>query len=192
LAAARLGRPTQNVMIRECTLASCNYAALAVGTELSGGIRDVRIEDCIVSGRQNAIFLKSRDGRGGFIENVTGQNLVINKSPTFIGIDLLHKGIQASDPVPGEVEKWTRMSHIRFDHIRLNGVAELVAGKNVPAERPVEGLALIDITGTCGRGITLANMTDVKLAGISVTGCQGPLIIAQNVQGQGLDGTGAK
>ena len=192
LAAARLGRPTQNVIIRNCTLTSSIFAALGVGTELSGGIRDVKIQDCILSGRQNAIFLKSRDGRGGFIENLTGENLVINKSPTFIGIDLLKKGIQASDPVPGEVEKWTRMSHISFSHIRVNNVAELVAGKNIPAERPVDGLTLTDITGTCDRGLNLANMTGVRLAGINVTGCQGPLITAQNVKGQGLDGAATK
>ena len=51
--------------------------------------------------------------------------------------------------MPGEVEKWTRMSHISFNHIRVNDVAELVAGENVPAERPVDGLTLTDITGTC-------------------------------------------
>jgi len=192
LAAARLGRPTQHVTIRNCTLASSNFAALGVGTELSGGIRDVKIEDCTLSGRQNAIFLKSRDGRGGFIDNLTGENLVINPSPTFIGIDLLKKGIQASDPVPGEIEKWTRMSHLSFNRIRVNDVGELVAGRNVPAERPVDGLALTDITGTCERGITLANMNDVKLADIKVTGFMGPLVTVQNVKGQGLDGTSAR
>jgi len=192
LAAARLGRPTQNVTIRQCILASSTFAALAVGTELSGGIRNVKIEDCTLSGRQNAIFLKSRDGRGGFIENLTGANLVINKSPTFIGIDFLKKGIQASDPVPGEAEKWTRMSHVSFNHIRVSDVAEIVAGSNVSAERPVDGLALTDITGTCERGITLANASDVKLTGIKVTGFQGPLVTTQNVKGQGLDGTAVR
>ena len=72
----------------------------------------MRVENCIISGRQNGIFLKSRDGRGGFIENVTGENLVVQNSPTFIGINLLNKGIQASDPVAGDAEQWTRMSNI--------------------------------------------------------------------------------
>ncbi len=183
LAAERLGRPTQNVIIRDSNLQSSIDAALGVGTELSGGIRDVKIQNCVIGGRQNAIFIKSRDGRGGFIENISGENLTVLKSPTFIGIDLIKKGIQASDPVPGELEKWTRVSCITFNHIRVNDVAELVAARNVPSERPVDGLTLTDITGTCGRGITLANMTDVKLAGIKVTGFQGPLVAAaQNVK----------
>jgi hypothetical protein len=51
----------------------------------------------------------------------------------------------------------------------------------------VEGLTLNDITGSCGKGITLANMVDVKLAGINVTGFQGPLVATQNVKESGLD-----
>jgi hypothetical protein len=94
--------------------------------------------------------------------------------------------------VPGEAEKWTRLSRISFNHIQVNDVAELVAGKNVPAEQPVDGLTLTDITGTCDQGITLANMTNVKLAGIKVTGFHGPLVTVQNVKGRGLDGTAAR
>ena len=112
LAAVRLDRPTQNVLIKNCTLVSSLDAGLGIGTEMSGGIRDVRLENCILSGRQNGIFIKSRDGRGGFMENITGENLTINNSPTFLGIDLMTKGIQATDPVPGDVEKWALVKNI--------------------------------------------------------------------------------
>jgi polygalacturonase len=184
--AVRLVRPTQDVVIKDCTLVSSIFAGLAIGTELSGGIRNVRVENCIISGRQNGIFLKSREGRGGFIEDVTAENLVINRSPTFLAISLLNKGIAASEPVPGNVEKWTRLRHLRFDHVQVNNVADLVLAQNVPAALPVDGLALSDIRGTCSRGLALANMTNVALAKIAVTGYQGPWLVATNVQGAGL------
>ena len=187
LAAVRLARPTQDVVIKDCSLVSSIFAGLAIGSELSGGIRDVRIENCSISGRQNGISLKSRDGRGGFIENVTGENLVINNSPTFLAIDLIKKGIQASDPVPGEIEKWTRVRGIRFNNVQANNVADLVLAKNIPAERPVDGLSLTEIRGTCSRAFTLANMTNVVLDKISVTGYQGPFLTRSNVQGTGLN-----
>ena len=185
-AAEKLARPTENVVIRDCTLASSIYAGLAIGTELSGGIRNVRVENCIISGRQNGIFLKSRGGRGGFIENVTGENLVVQNSPTFIGINLLNKGIQASDPVAGKTEQWTRMSNIRFSHIQVHNVADLVMAQNIPAARPVDGLTLTDIRGNCSHALTLANMTNVMLARISLTGYQGEFLTQTNVQGTGL------
>ncbi len=187
-AAEKLARPTENVVIRDSTLVSSIYAGLAIGTELSGGIRNVRVENCIISGRQNGIFLKSRDGRGGFIENVTGENLVVQNSPTFIGINLLNKGIQASDPVAGNTEQWTRMSNIRFSHIQVRNVVDLVMAQSVPVARPVDSLTLTDIQGTCSRALTLANMTNVMLARINLTGCQGAFLTQTNVQGTGLTG----
>jgi polygalacturonase len=182
LAAMLLGRPTQNVLIRNCTLASSIDAGLGLGTEMSGGIRDVRIENCTMSGRQNGIFIKSRDGRGGFMENITGENLIINNSGTFVGIDLVTKGIQATDPVPGTVEKWALVKNISFNHVKVNNVQALVAGKNVSADRPIDGLTFSDITGNCASGITLANVLNAKFDGINVTGFRGALFTTNNVK----------
>jgi polygalacturonase len=185
--AVRLGRPTQNVVIKDCSLVSSIYAGLGIGTEMSGGIRNVRLENCFISGRQNGIFIKSRDGRGGFMENITGEGLIIHNSPTFLGIDLLKKGIQGSEPVSGEVEKWAQVKNLAFNNIKVHNVAELVAGRNIPTNRPVDGLTLTGITGNCGKGLDLANMMNVRLSCINVTGFEGPLVMTNNVQGTGLD-----
>ncbi|HZI33462.1 MAG TPA: glycosyl hydrolase family 28 protein, partial [Candidatus Binatia bacterium] len=192
LAAQNLGCPTENVVIRDCKLESSIFAAIGIGSEMSGGIRNVKIENCVMSGRQNAIFIKSRDGRGGYLEDISGENLTILKSPTFIGIDLLKKGIQATDPVPGEVKKWARVRNLNFKNIHVENVAELVSGTNVPADRPVDGFTLSEVSGTCSRAISLANMKNVSLSDIHVSGYSGPLIRTENVTGTGLDLSAAK
>lgn len=192
LAAQNLDRPTQNVVIRDCRLQSSIYAAIGLGTEMSGGVRNVKIQNCVLSGKQNAIFIKSRDGRGGFMENISGENLTILKSPTFIGIDLIKKGIQATDPVPGDVEKWPRVQNLAFKNIRVQDVADLIEGKNVPAARPIDGFTLTDISGTCSRAISLANMTNVNLSKIRVTGFEGALVTTTNVSGKGLEDPAGK
>lgn len=185
-AAVRMDRPTQNVTIKDCTLVSSTFAAVGIGTELSGGISNTVIEDCILSGHQNGIFLKSRDGRGGYIKNFTGKNLTIRDSPTFLGIQLLDKGIQASDPVPGEPDQWTQISNIRFEHIRVDNVHYLLRAQEVPPERPIDGFSLADVQGTCEHALNMANMKNVTLSGIKVTNYQGPLLTESHVQGTGL------
>jgi hypothetical protein len=142
LAALRLGRPTENVVIRDCTLASSIFAGIGFGSEMSGGIRAVRLENCTIAGRQNGILFKSREGRGGFFEDISGVNLTVQDSPTFLAIDLLKKGIQASDPVPGAVEQWARVNRIQFHHVRVKDVAALILAQNIPAGRPMDGLSL--------------------------------------------------
>jgi polygalacturonase len=179
-------RPTQDVVIKDCKLVSSSFGAIGVGTELSGGIRNVRVENCTISGHQNAIFLKSRDGRGGFVENFDCENDVFKNSPTMLAINLLNKGVQADDPLTNNVEKWTQLKNICFRHIQVTNIADLVLAQNVPAEKPVEGLLLKDIQGTCRRALTLANMTNVTLAKINVTGYRGAFLTQSNVQGSGL------
>jgi hypothetical protein len=57
----------------------------------------------------------------------------------------------------------------------------------VSPERPLDGLTLSHITGTCAKGIALANITGASLSDIHVTGYHGPLLMQTNVQGAGLD-----
>jgi polygalacturonase len=192
--AVRIGKPCENVIIQNSTLVSTHFAAVGFGTEISGGVRNIKIQNCTMSGVQNCIFIKSRDGRGGYMEDITGENLTINKSPTFIGIDLVSKGTQASEPVPGDIEKWTLVRNLTFKNIKVNNVTNLVetqrsaAGTGVSPDRPIDGLTLENITGTCTRsGITLTNVLNAHFSGINITGYNGPLMTLTNVTGTGLD-----
>jgi polygalacturonase len=184
--AMRMERPTEDVTIKHCTLVSSTFAAIGIGTELSGGILNTRVEDCTLSGRQNGIFLKSRDGRGGYIENLTGKDLRIHDSPTFLGIELLDKGIQASDPVMGDPGQWTQLTNIRFEHIHVDNVSCLLSAQEIPSQRPVDGFTLADVQGTCDRALTMANMKNVSLSGIKLTHYRGPFLTGSHVEGTGL------
>ena len=192
LTAQNLDRPCENVVIRDCRLEASIFAGLALGSEMSGGIRNVKVQNCVIAGKQNAIYIKSRDGRGGFMEDISFENITVLKSPTFVGIDLMKKGIQASDPVDGDVAKWSRVKNFSFKKIRVTGVGDLLLATNISPARPLDGLTLEDVAGTCTRAITLANMTNVNLSKIRVTGFDGKLVTAQNVQGQGLDDPAGK
>ena len=197
--AVRIGKPTEDVVIKDSILRSVHFAAIGFGTEISGGVRNVSVSNCTISGVQNAIFIKSRDGRGGVMENISLDNIVVEQSPTFVGIDLISKGIQASEPVPGDVEKWTLVRNLSFKNIKVNNVRTLiqtqtsqpgrglVGGPGVPPERPIDGFTLANITGTCQRGITLANVVNANFSGINVTGYEGKLFTLTNATGKGLD-----
>ena len=63
------------------------------------------------------------------MEDITGNNLTVTNSGTFVGIDLVTKGIQATDPVPGDVEKWPLVKNIRFNHVKVSNVQALLVGK---------------------------------------------------------------
>jgi len=53
--------------------------------------------------------------------------------------------------------------------------------------KPINGFSLGDVSGTCNKAITLANLTNAVLLNIHVTGYEGPFLTQTNVQGVGLE-----
>ena len=75
-----------------------------------------------------------------------------------------------------------------FNNIRVQDLPVLVQANEISAAKPLDGLVLSNISGTCGKGILLANMRHVELKNIHVTGFTGPLLSTVNVTGTGLAG----
>jgi polygalacturonase len=66
----RVNRPTENVVIRDCNVRRA--AGLVVfGSETSGGIRHVRVENCTAGPDcEEVVRFKTRMGRGGVVEDI--------------------------------------------------------------------------------------------------------------------------
>ena len=181
-AAAKIARPTQDVRICDCTLGS-KFAGLAIGTEMSGGIRNVHFERCRFTHGSNSIFIKSRTGRGGFMEEIHGVDLVAEAS-CFLRLDLTTKGITGSDPIPGEAGI-PHVANLSFTNVKSTSPV-LIDARRIAPQKPVENLSVTNVTGTCKKPIALANIKGVELANIDVAGAR-PITIT-NVTGTGLEG----
>lgn len=183
---ARIGRPTENVQIARCTMNGRHFAAVGIGSETSGGIRDVRITGCRFTSRTFGIYIKTRIGRAGAIENISGEDLEI-LGGGFLRINLVSAGNTntADDPVEGDIGIPVGRN-ISFSNVRVNHGSTLVDATRISTVKPLEGLTLRNISGVCSNGISLANIRGAKLEGIRVTGFQGGLLMHTNVSGSGL------
>jgi polygalacturonase len=182
----RIAKPTEDVLISHCTLADSIFACIGIGSEMSGGIRDVRIENCkFTHARTFAIYLKSRPGRGGYIENITATNLDVATAPGgFLRINLLSSGIQDPEPVSGDAGI-PQASNLSFTDVKVNCGTSVDATRISPV-KPINGFSLVNISGICKKGIALANITNALLRNIHLTGYNGPFLTQTNVQGAGL------
>jgi hypothetical protein len=163
------------------------FACVGIGSETSGGVRAVRIVHCRLTANSCGIYIKTRIGRGGTIENIAGDDLDV-LGGDFLRVNLVSSGNSntVDDPVLGlagyPIGRNFSFSNVRLDHARV-----LADVSKVSAERPLEGLTLSAITGTCAKGLSLANITGVSLSDIHVSGYKGDLLTQTNVQGTGLD-----
>jgi hypothetical protein len=65
----RLNRPTENVVIRNCEIVT-SHSLLGIGSELSGGIRNVWMHHCKQTFVKNLFSVKTNRRRGGFVRNI--------------------------------------------------------------------------------------------------------------------------
>ncbi|KAG7991247.1 hypothetical protein I3843_02G065700 [Carya illinoinensis] len=64
------GRPTTNVHIRKVHLKSYSGSSLAFGSEMSGGISDVHVEQVHLYNSFSGIEFRTTKGRGGYIKRI--------------------------------------------------------------------------------------------------------------------------
>lgn len=185
-------RTSEDILITGCTFADSIFACIGIGSETSGGIRNVRIEHCKFTHAQtHAIYIKSRPGRGAFIEDITATDLdVSGMVGGFLRFNFLGSGLQDQSPVPG-LEGIPTLKNFHFSNVRVKDVPVLVDGTSVHPDKPLEGFSLINVTGTASKGISLANIRNAKLRDINVNGYTGPLLGVYNVTGSGLKGAAA-
>jgi len=77
----RVGRPCERVLVRDCDLDS-RINGLCIGSEMSGGVRDVFMEDCRIAEATSALYLKSNSDRGGAIERVAMRRIAVGRAST--------------------------------------------------------------------------------------------------------------
>jgi hypothetical protein len=179
---------TEDITISNCTFADSIFACIGIGSETSGGIRNVRINDCkFAQAKTFAIYIKSRPGRGAFIEDISCNNLDVSSNVGgFLRFNILNSGLMGEDPVPGD-EGIPTIKNFRFTNIKVDHVPILVDGTGIHPHKPLDGLVLENISGTCAKGIFLANIKNAEIKDVTVTGFSGQLINTNNATGKGLN-----
>lgn len=144
--------PCRDITITNCTLER-GHGGIVIGSEMSGGVHNVAISNCVFIGTDRGIRLKSRRGRGGVVENVRVSNLIMDGVLCPFTMNLYYhcngaKGDMAvSDKNPRPVDVGTpAIRNIHYSHITAVGV-KIAAGFFFGlAEMPLQDISLTDIS----------------------------------------------
>lgn len=68
------GIPCENVVVDGCTVFS-GHGGFVVGSEMSGDVRNIKVNNCQFLGTDNGLRFKSTRGRGGVVENIYIENI---------------------------------------------------------------------------------------------------------------------
>ena len=101
-AGRKRGMPTENMIVRNCTVYHA-HGGFVIGSEMSGGARNLYLSDCTFIGTDIGLRFKTTRGRGGVVEKIYVNNITMkNIAGEAILFDMYYA---AQDPVPLSGEK---------------------------------------------------------------------------------------
>ncbi len=76
----RVNTPCENLVIENCTMKD-GHGGVSIGSEASGGVRNVFVRDCKMSSPhlERALRIKTNSYRGGIIENISFRNVTVGE-----------------------------------------------------------------------------------------------------------------
>jgi len=144
-------RPCENITLTNCTMLH-GHGGVVIGSEMSGDVRNVVIANCVFAGTDRGLRIKSRRGRGGVVENVQANNLVMEDVLCPIAVNLHYAcGARGDETVSDRrarpvSEATPRIRHVRVGDVVARGVKVAAAFIFGLAEMPLQDLALHDIS----------------------------------------------
>ncbi|KDN55737.1 glycoside hydrolase family 28 protein [Flavobacterium seoulense] len=138
--------PTKNLIIRNCTIKN-GHQLLAVGSELSGGIENVFIDNCELlegSSTFNLIFIKTNERMGGYVKNIYVQNIKGDKvRDGILGIetDVLY---QWKNLVPTVERRLTPISDVYLTNVQAKNV-QFISRIKGEKELPIKNINLKNV-----------------------------------------------
>ena len=76
----RFKRPTERCVFRNCYM-EAGHGGIVLGSEMAGGIQDIKVSQCYFNGTDRGLRIKTRRGRGkdAVIDGITFQNIYMKK-----------------------------------------------------------------------------------------------------------------
>jgi polygalacturonase len=144
----RINTPCENIVIANCDM-KAGHGGVVIGSEISGGVRNVFAEDCRMSSPdlERAIRIKTNSVRGGVIEHLRYRNIEVGQVRDAIVINYYYEEGDAGD----------------FDPIVRDVLIESLSIDNAKRVFQVRGFERDPIQGLHLRNVDVANAGEIGI-----------------------------
>ena len=165
LQARNLNFPDENITITNCTMLA-GHGGVVIGSEMSGGVKKVVISNCVFDGTDRGIRIKSTRGRGGVVEDIQVNNIVMKDiKEEAITLDMLYSKMP-SEPMS---ERTPVFRNIQISNLTGTNVLIPIKIRGLE-ESPITDITFTNIRITAKQKCVFQNYKRVVLKDVLVNG----------------------
>lgn len=167
----RVNRPCENILIEKCRF-GYGHGGVAMGSETSGGIRNVVVRHCMSdSGNWAPIRFKTQPSRSGMVENITYDDITLNNTRKAFEFNMAWRMVNPRPPA--KVLPVVRNIFIR----NIWGTVSAVGDMHGLEGSPINGVRFQNCRLNAKTGFLIEHAVNVDTSGLRVTGVEGPAIL---------------
>lgn len=195
--------PTQDVIVRNCTVYHA-HGGFVIGSEMSGGAKNIYVDNCTFIGTDIGLRFKTTRGRGGMVENIFISNIAMKDIPgEAILFDMYYA---AQDPIPLAGEKreppkvetlpvseaTPQFQNFHIQNVVCHGAEKGIFVRGLP-EMNVKNIVMEDMVLQSREGLDLTEATGITLRNVQLISTNtNPVLNIHNGKNITLDKIGYK
>jgi len=174
----KMALPDENITITNCVMLK-GHGGVTIGSEMSGGVRNVVVSNCVFQGTEVGIRVKSQRGRGGMVEGLNVNNIVMQDVLSAFTITTFYMGTDKPEDVFPLNEGTPHFRDFLFSNITARGskTAGQVTGLK---ELPVENIVFDNVRVQAQTGMTVSNARNVFFRDAFIDTESGPALTVVN------------
>ena len=180
----RRGRPTENVTVRNCTVLH-GHGGVVIGSEMSGGVRNVSVTNCVFRDTETGLRFKTARGRGGVVENIEISNIAMsNIAGEAITFDMFYA---TKSPRPEPVSERTPVfRQFLIRNVTCDGAGQAMEVRGLP-EMPIADITFDRLRISAAEGASIVDAENIVLRDVRIQSQKGPPLQVQNVKNLSVD-----
>ena len=167
------GVPCENIIVKN-NIVYHGHGGVTVGSEMSGGVKNLHVSNCTFMGTDVGLRFKSTRGRGGIVENIFISDIFMTDIPSqAISFDLYYGGKSIAETlaeggnkvstkaVPVN-EETPQFKNISIKNITISGAYQAVFLQGLP-EMNLENIEISNLTAKAEKGFSIIDANGIKI-----------------------------
>ena len=183
------GIPSENIVISDCIVYH-GHGGFVIGSEMSGGVRNVAIRNCTFLGTDLGLRFKSTRGRGGVVENIFITNILMENILTdAIRFNMFYQGLAPSAnqkvmdvsdvDIPPVTAETPQFRNIFINNVLCRGANRAVFLQGLP-EMPIKNIEIKNVNISAKGGLIAVDAEGLVLSDVTIIPEQGPVLALYN------------
>jgi polygalacturonase len=167
------GIPCENIIVRN-NIVYHGHGGVTVGSEMSGGVKNLHVSNCTFMGTDVGLRFKSNRGRGGIVENIFISDIYMNDIPSqAISFDLYYGGksiaetlAEGGNKVSTEIvpvnEETPQFKNISIKNVTIAGAYQAVFLQGLP-EMNLQNIEITNLIAKADKGFSIIDANGIKI-----------------------------